>query len=286
MADDRPSLLVVDDQTPYWEALVAASAQGQFPYAVAFAASGGEARLMLAARPFAAALVRHQLPDGSAFELLPQLDCPVVVAVAEEDELPVAARALHAGFSDYLLRDPGGEYVELLAAKLAAAARHVAVVAQLRESGQELTRKSQDLQATLESMSQGISKVEPDGRISLMNRRTLELLDLPESLMSQQLKLVDVLRFQHERGDFGQDYELVQGPAQKRIRDAPAQQFSQQQRGQRARAVPAPDPLRAHAGGEDAHRCRRWRGAHLHRCDPTTCRRRRRCATARSATAT
>ncbi len=222
---DRPGLLVVDDQSHHWQALVAAAHQGQFPYTLAFATSGAQARQMLAAQPFAAMLVRHRLPDGSAFDLLPQLDCPVAIAVAEADELPVAARALHAGFDDYLLRDPAGEYVELLAAKLAAAARHAAVVAQLRDSNEQVARKSRDLQDTLDSISQGITKVEPDGRISLMNRRALALLELPETLLAQPLTLVDLLRFQHERGDFGDDYELVQGVAQQRIRDARRENF-------------------------------------------------------------
>ncbi len=214
-----PALLVVDAQAQSWAALSDAVAAGRFPYPVTFAASGQQACEMLSAQPFAATLVRHQLPDGSAFDLLPALQCLVVMAAVEESELAIAARALHAGFSDYLMRDPAGDYVDLLAAKLVAAWRHVAVVAKLRDSGQELVRKSQDLQATLDSISQGISKVEPDGHISLMNRRFMELLDLPESLFAQPLNLKDLLKFQHQRGDFGDRYELVNGPAGDRIRE-------------------------------------------------------------------
>jgi diguanylate cyclase (GGDEF)-like protein/PAS domain S-box-containing protein len=222
MAEQAPTaLLVVDGQAEHWAALARAAAAGEFPYPVVFAATGRQALDLLAGQRFGAALVRHTLPDGSAFELVAQLDCPVVIAAVEESELVVAARALHAGFSDYLMRDPAGDYVALLAAKLVAAWRHVEVVTKLRESGRELVKKSQDLQVTLDSISQGISKVEPDGSISLMNRRFVELLELPEPLAAKRpLTLRDLLFFQKERGDFGHNYELIDGQARERIRES------------------------------------------------------------------
>ena len=65
------------------------------------------------------------------------------------------------------------------------------------------------LQATLASMSQGIFKTAPDGRITVYNQRVLELLNLPESLMAARPTLADLTRVQAERGDFGEGYSLV-----------------------------------------------------------------------------
>ncbi|RZJ56660.1 MAG: EAL domain-containing protein [Acidovorax sp.] len=65
------------------------------------------------------------------------------------------------------------------------------------------------LQATLGSMSQGIFKTGPDGRITVYNQRVLELLNLPESLMAARPTMAELTRVQAERGDFGEGYSLV-----------------------------------------------------------------------------
>jgi PAS domain S-box-containing protein len=69
------------------------------------------------------------------------------------------------------------------------------------------------LQATLDSISQGLAKVDASGRVMIHNRRMRELLDLPEALMGSQPTHEEVVRFQRERGDFGADIELVEPEA-------------------------------------------------------------------------
>ena len=65
------------------------------------------------------------------------------------------------------------------------------------------------LQVTLDSMSQGLAKIESDGRVSFYNRRLLEMLNLPETLMATHPTHAEVSAFLARRGDFGEDYELV-----------------------------------------------------------------------------
>lgn len=65
------------------------------------------------------------------------------------------------------------------------------------------------LQLTLDSMSQGLAKIESDGRVSFYNRRLLEMLNLPETLMATHPTHAEVSAFLARRGDFGEDYELV-----------------------------------------------------------------------------
>src|SRR6185295_14822713 len=60
----------------------------------------------------------------------------------------------------------------------------------------------QALQLTLDNAGRGITQMDADGTIVLYNRRFLELLDLPESLLASRPKLSDLLRFQQARGDF------------------------------------------------------------------------------------
>lgn len=74
---------------------------------------------------------------------------------------------------------------------------------QLEVTSALLTEKSLDLQATLESIEQGLCRVDGENRITAYNRRLLDMLDLPEALLQGQPTLDQVRRFQTERGDFG-----------------------------------------------------------------------------------
>jgi PAS domain S-box-containing protein len=80
---------------------------------------------------------------------------------------------------------------------------------QLEVTGALLTEKSLDLQATLDSIGQGLSRVDAQGHVTAYNRQLLEMLDLPEALLQGQPLLSQVLRFQTERGDFGPGFAWV-----------------------------------------------------------------------------
>lgn len=80
---------------------------------------------------------------------------------------------------------------------------------QLEATSALLSEKSAALQATLDSISQGLTKVDAQGRILFYNQRTLELLDLPDELLARKPLHEEVVRFQRERGDFGERLHLV-----------------------------------------------------------------------------
>lgn len=80
---------------------------------------------------------------------------------------------------------------------------------QLQRTGKLLAEKSSALQLTLDSMAQGLALMDADGRIRIHNRRFLELLDLPASLMAGQPTHDDVVAFQRARGDFGGELQLI-----------------------------------------------------------------------------
>lgn len=88
---------------------------------------------------------------------------------------------------------------------------------QLQATSELLVEKSAALQVTLDSMSQGLSKVDAQGRVTIYNRRLLELLDLPDELLASQPTHEVILRFQTERGDFGPDMALVEPQARDHI---------------------------------------------------------------------
>ena len=82
--------------------------------------------------------------------------------------------------------------------------------AQLARTSAELAAKSQALEVTLASVSQGISNVDEQGIVRLHNQRYRELLDLPKELLDRQPHMSEVVSFQRERGDFGPGFELIE----------------------------------------------------------------------------
>ncbi|MFP8777135.1 PAS domain-containing protein [Hydrogenophaga sp. RWCD_12] len=88
---------------------------------------------------------------------------------------------------------------------------------QLQATSALLAEKSAALQVTLDSISQGLSKMDATGRVTVYNRRLLELLDLPDELLSSQPSHEFIVRYQTERGDFGPGFELVEPAAREYI---------------------------------------------------------------------
>jgi PAS domain S-box-containing protein len=68
-----------------------------------------------------------------------------------------------------------------------------------------LAEKSGALQATFDSMSQGLIMVDAAGRVRFYNRRLMEMLNLPESLLVGAPHQLEIAKFQQERGDFHVD---------------------------------------------------------------------------------
>jgi diguanylate cyclase (GGDEF)-like protein/PAS domain S-box-containing protein len=80
---------------------------------------------------------------------------------------------------------------------------------ELRAASAELEFKSRTLRVTLDSISQGISYVDANKRIVAYNPRYLELLGLPASLLEGQPPFEKIVKFQTERGDFGEEFTWI-----------------------------------------------------------------------------
>uniref|UniRef100_UPI00351CE339 EAL domain-containing protein n=1 Tax=Rhodoferax sp. TaxID=50421 RepID=UPI00351CE339 len=81
---------------------------------------------------------------------------------------------------------------------------------ELQATAALLAEKTKSLATTLDSMNQGIIMVDPGGRIIVCNQYALGLLDIPESLMVTHPSYTDIVRFQAERGDFGDNYAGIE----------------------------------------------------------------------------
>ena len=80
----------------------------------------------------------------------------------------------------------------------------------LDETSQELRFSRQLLQATMENVSQGISVADNEGRLVAWNRRYLELFDYPDGMVCVGRPVADLIRWNAERGEFGDTDPTVQ----------------------------------------------------------------------------
>jgi diguanylate cyclase (GGDEF)-like protein/PAS domain S-box-containing protein len=83
----------------------------------------------------------------------------------------------------------------------------------LRTLNQQLLEKSQLLQTTLASISQGIFMLDAQQRVITFNPRACELLDLSPAFLATGPNLQEITLHQTARGDFGPDAHLVESKA-------------------------------------------------------------------------
>ena len=74
---------------------------------------------------------------------------------------------------------------------------------------QQLARTADILAASLQSMGQGFLLVNDQDEVVLFNKKVLQMLDLPDALMSSNPRLSTIAKFQAARGDFGNDYAAL-----------------------------------------------------------------------------
>ena len=90
----------------------------------------------------------------------------------------------------------------------------------LRQTGEQLAQKSRLLEHTLDSLDQGVLTVDASGHCTAWNRRFLELIQVPQSVMQGQPLLQDLTRYEDEHGHFGSGPALRHLPAREVFADA------------------------------------------------------------------
>ncbi|MDF1486318.1 EAL domain-containing protein [Ramlibacter sp. H39-3-26] len=159
------------------------------------------------------------LPQVSGAQCM-QLALPIVLAGQPCAVVVLAGNPQGYGAEDIEFLQPLQAFLAQLVQARRTDAERLRVQRQLRETSELLAQKSGALELTLESMTQGITNVDAEGRIRVYNRRYLELLNLPESLLTTQPWAEEVMRLQTERGDFGPGFERIELPARDYVVDA------------------------------------------------------------------
>ncbi|MEL6652693.1 MAG: PAS domain S-box protein, partial [Bacteroidota bacterium] len=114
MFDSQYRILYVEDDRVDQMAFRTMVKRRGLQYEYVFASSAAEGKSKIQSEKFDLILIDYQLGDGSAFDLFPFIQgTPFIFTTGEGDE-EIAARALRAGASDYLIKDHERNYLTLL----------------------------------------------------------------------------------------------------------------------------------------------------------------------------
>jgi signal transduction histidine kinase len=76
-------------------------------------------------------------------------------------------------------------------------------ITELKTSEEALARQSALLQATLDTISQGLSAYDANLDLIVMNRQFMDMVELPTELGRPGMRFTDLIRFNAERGEYG-----------------------------------------------------------------------------------
>nr|WP_295781769.1 ATP-binding protein [Rhodoferax sp.] len=79
-----------------------------------------------------------------------------------------------------------------------------------------LATQTTRMQAVLDHISQGVAMIAADNSVVFQSRRVMDLLEIPKQLHDAELS--EVVAFQAQRGDFGNDFDLVEESARAYLR--------------------------------------------------------------------
>ena len=76
-------------------------------------------------------------------------------------------------------------------------------ITELKEREQAVEQARSIMQSVLDNMSDGVTLFDNDYRLKFTNQRLVDFLELPPDVVEPGLSLLDILRSQAKRGDFG-----------------------------------------------------------------------------------
>lgn len=184
------SVLLVEDDLVDQMAFKSLVASGRLVCSYSIAGSVAQGRRLLNDQVFDVIVADHQLPDGNAFDLLEGLSVfPVVILATGVGDEETAVRALRAGLSDYLIKDPERHYLRALPARIERAQRQ-------RQVQLDLEASEARLRDLFENTTDLIYSTAPDGQIEFVNRAWHSTLGYCVEQVKQ-LNLLQILHPEH-----------------------------------------------------------------------------------------
>ncbi len=182
MENTRCKVLLIEDDAFDQMAFKRSVKDESLLYDYTIAGSVSKAKELLANNKYDIVVVDHILGDGTAFDVLDSIiiDTPAIFATGGGSE-ELAVKALKAGASDYLIKDPARNYLKVLPEVIKNAIRHKKAEDELKryhdnlealvkERTEQLAAEKELLSVTLSGMGDGLIAVDPRKRITLFNK--------------------------------------------------------------------------------------------------------------------
>jgi PAS domain S-box-containing protein len=181
MENKRYKILLVEDDRLDQMAFKRLVKEENLPYDYTIAGSARQAKHILNSEKFDIIFIDYLLGDGTAFDILDSIaGTPSVFATGTGSE-ELAVKAMKAGASDYLIKDPNRNYLKVLPEVVENAIRHKKAEEELKkyqeklvelvnERTEELAEEKELLAVTLSSMADAVVAVDADNRIMLLNK--------------------------------------------------------------------------------------------------------------------
>lgn len=186
MEEKRYRILLVEDDRLDQMAFKRMVKEENLSYDYTIAGSVAQASHILGGEKFDLIFVDYLLGDGTAFDLFNSIvDTPTVFATGTGSE-ELAVKAMKAGASDYLIKDPAKNYLKVFPEIVKNAIRHKKAEDELeqyheklidlvKERTEQLAEEKELLAVTLSSMGDAVIAVDAENRITLFNKTAEQL---------------------------------------------------------------------------------------------------------------
>jgi PAS domain S-box-containing protein len=209
MENQRCKILLVEDDRLDQMAFKRLVKEENLTYDYTIAGSVAQAKQILSSGKFDIIFIDYLLGDGTAFDILDLIAGTPSVFTTGTGSEELAVKAMKAGASDYLIKDPARNYLKVLPEVVENAIRHKKAELELKkyqeklidlvkERTEELAEEKELLAVTLSSMADAVVAVDADNCIILLNKAA-ELITGWEFEHARGRRVDDVIKFCSEQ---------------------------------------------------------------------------------------